>query len=266
MNKIDHAISEINQLHYLSNRDQWMNHIHPLVKFVITLLYIILVVSFDPYQLSGLLGMLIYPLILFELTDLKLKHAFIRMRLPLFFVIFIGIFNPIFNRTTFLSLNGFTFSYGFLSMISLTIKGIFTLLATYLLIATTTIEQICYSLSLLHIPKTIITVFLLIIRYISVLLEEVSHIIDAYSLRAPMQKGIHFKYWGSLVGQLLLRSIDRANEVYQSMCLRGFDCTFSFTDCNRVSKKDVIYLLIWIMILFIFRIFPVFTFVGSLFI
>ena len=43
----------------------------------------------------------------------------------------------------------------------------------------------------------------------------------AYALRAPGEKGIHFRAWGSLLGQLLLRSVDRAQLVYESMLLRA---------------------------------------------
>lgn len=59
-------------------------------------------------------------------------------------------------------------------------------------------------------------------RYISVLLAETQRVVQAYELRAPGQKGIHFKVWGSLMGQMLLRSMDRAEVIYESMCLRGF--------------------------------------------
>ena len=36
------------------------------------------------------------------------------------------------------------------------------------------------------------------------------------------QKGIHISVWGSFLGQLLLRSMDRAQALYESMELRGF--------------------------------------------
>lgn len=53
-----------------------------------------------------------------------------------------------------------------------------------------------------------------------------AEVVQAYELRAPGQKGIHFKVWGSLMGQMLLRSMDRAEVIYESMCLRGFDGVF----------------------------------------
>ncbi|GAA6410214.1 ABC transporter ATP-binding protein [Blautia hominis] len=108
-------------------------------------------------------------------------------------------------------------------MITLMMKGVFTVLASYLLIATTSIEKLCYVFRLLHIPKILVTQILLTYRYITVLLGEVNRITQAYSLRAPKQKGVHFKVWGSLSGQLLLRSMDRATMVYESMTLRGYN-------------------------------------------
>ncbi|MDY4970728.1 MAG: energy-coupling factor transporter transmembrane component T, partial [Lachnospiraceae bacterium] len=68
-------------------------------------------------------------------------------------------------------------------MFTLILKGIFTVLAAYLLIATTTIEKICYALHLLHVPGILITQFLLTYRYVTVLLKEVNRITQAYSLR-----------------------------------------------------------------------------------
>jgi len=45
----------------------------------------------------------------------------------------------------------------------------------------------------------------------------------AYMLRSPLQNenGIHIKDWGAFAGQLVLRTFDRAQRVYQAMCVRG---------------------------------------------
>ena len=76
---------------------------------------------------------------------------------------------------------------------------------------------------------------------------------QAYSLRAPKQKGIHFKVWGSLSGQLLLRSIDRANEVYESMVLRGYHGEFPYAKVEHFRGEDYGYLLIWLIVLLFLR-------------
>lgn len=145
-------------------------------------------------------------------------------------------------------------------------KGIFSVLASYLLIATTSVDKICYAFRLLHIPKAIVTQFMLMFRYITVLLEETDRITQAYMLRAPNQKGIHFKAWGSLAGQLLLRSMDRANEVYESMLLRGYQGDYRYMKERIVlNRRDVTYFLFWIIIFLLFRWCSVILLMGSLF-
>ncbi|MGN1144523.1 MAG: cobalt ECF transporter T component CbiQ [Anaerovoracaceae bacterium] len=265
MSKIGNAIYEIHHMDTIASRNQWVNQIHPLVKFVLTVTYIALVVSFSKYDLIGLMGMVVYPIAGFILADLSFADSMKRMRVVLPLVCLIGIVNPFFDRVP-IQIGDMTVNGGIISMFTLILKGIFTVLAAYILIATTTIEKICYALHLLHLPEIMVTQFLLTYRYITVLLEEVNRITQAYSLRAPNQKGIHFKVWGSLTGQILLRSMDRANAVYESMLLRGYDGSFSYMGKDiKITVSDVIYLIFWLAVFLIFRKYPVFLLVGSLF-
>lgn len=150
-------------------------------------------------------------------------------------------------------------------MLTLMLKGIFAVLASYLLVATTTLEQICYALQLLHVPRIIVTQLLLTGRYLTLLLAEVNRTTQAYALRAPNQKGVHYKVWGSLTGQLLLRSIDRANELYESMALRGYTGDFGYLGAHtRIRWQDLAYLVIWCAVFAVVRKVPVILWVGRL--
>lgn len=264
MSKLSNSLREIETIDEIARRDQWMNRLHPLVKLCVTVFYMIMVVSFDRYDLMGLLGMLIYPLISFELGEISVKDALYKLRMILPLVCLVGLFNPFFDKIPCGTFLGIRITTGMLSMLTLILKGIFTVLSSYLLIATTTIEGICSALRILHVPKLMVTQVLLVYRYLFVLMSEVDRITQAYSLRAPGQKGIHFKVWGCLVGQLLLRSMDRADELYQCMCLRGYQGEFYHENHHKLSFSDVGYLMIWIAILLIFRIFPVFEIIGGL--
>lgn len=265
MNQISNAIYEIHHMDTIASRDQWVNQIHPLVKFVLTVAYIAMVVSFSKYDLIGLVGMIVYPIAGFILAELSFKDSLKRLRIVIPLVCLIGIVNPFFDRVP-IQIGDITVNGGVISMFTLIFKGIFTVLAAYLLIATTTIEKICYALRLLHLPEIMITQFLLTYRYVTVLLEEVNRITQAYSLRAPNQKGIHYKVWGTLTGQVLLRSMDRANAVYESMLLRGYDGSFSYMGKDiGITVPDVIYMIFWLAVFIIFRRYPVFLIMGSLF-
>lgn len=266
MSKLNNAIYEINCIDDLANQDKWMNKIHPLVKLILTITYISIIVSFHKYNFTGIIGMVIYPIIIFGTSDISFKDSLKRLKVVLPLVCFVGLFNPFFDREILLTINGINISGGIISMGTLMIKGILTVLASYLLIVTTTIEKICYAMRIIHIPKLFVTQILFIYRYITVLLNEAKEITQAYSLRAPNQKGINYKVWGSLIGQLLLRSMDKAENIYESMCLRGYDGEFSYNHSIKFNVQDYLYLIIWLAIFCILRFFPILEMVGNIFI
>ena len=242
MSKIQKAVSEIKSIEELANEDRWVNQVHPLVKLCVTILYIGTVVSFSKYNLSGLLVMAVYPVILFIMNDISVKDALWRMRVVLPLVCVAGIFNPFFDRQAVMTVGQIEITGGVISMLTLMLKGVFTVSASYLLM------QVW-----------------LIYRYISVLLAETQRVVQAYELRAPGQKGIHFKVWGSLMGQMLLRSMDRAEVIYESMCLRGFDGVFRLKKEIRFCARDAVYLVLWIVIFAVLRYFAVGQMIGTMF-
>ena len=63
----------------------------------------------------------------------------------------------------------------------------------------------------------------------------------AYRLRAPGQRGVRWNAWGSFLGQLLLRSMDRAGELYSSMQLRGYHEHFHYAAMAPCTAKDGAY-------------------------
>lgn len=201
MNKLGNALYEIHHMDMLAAKDQWVNKIHPLVKLVLTIVFLTVTMSFPKYDLTGLLRMGIYPIVLFIVGEISLSDSIRRLRIVLPLVCFVGLFNPIFDRQVIGHIGTAPLTAGMLSMVTLMIKGIYSVLAAYLLIATTSIEKICYALRLVHIPAILVTQVLLTYRYVTVLLEEANRMTQAYSLRAPNQKGVHFKVWGTLAGQ-----------------------------------------------------------------
>ena len=245
MSKIDGAVKEIRRMDEIAARNTWVNCLHPLVKLIVTFFYILATVSLPRYQISGVLLMIVYPAVLFIVGEIAFFDSVKRLRVVLPLVCLMGIFNPFFDRQPVAHVMGIVISSGMISMIVLMMKGILCVFASYLLIATTNIESICYALRMLHVPTAIVTEILLTYRYISLLLSEMGRIWDAYSLRAPGQNGLHIKAWGSLVGGLLLRTMDRATELYESMTLRGYDGRFYYGSKRTLQGKDIIYLLLW---------------------
>lgn len=264
MVNLSRAIHEMHSLENLAERDTLLCRIHPISKLLVTIWYLALLTSFGKHDISGLLGMCLYPIVLMILGDISIGQAFYRLR-PLFLLVFfIGAANPVFDRTPYFMIGKLTITTGMLSMVTLFCKTGFAVLASYILIATTTMEQICYALRKLHVPKILVTVLLLIYRYLILMMKEADRLTQAYSLRTVGEKGIRKSAWGSLAGGMLLRSLDRAQLVYESMTLRGFRGEFFLRGSAAPLWQSICYGVIWGVALAILRFFPIFQMVGRM--
>lgn len=264
MSKIDQAMQGIHHMDQAAGADKWINNVHPLSKLLVTLVYIIVLVSYEKYNIIGLMGMCLYPIIIAIIGEIPMIESIKQIRIMLLLVCIIGIANPIFDRVEIGRMGDFVITSGMVSMMTLVIKGVLAVLASYMLIVTTTIEKICYAMRMIHIPKAVVTLILLIYRYLTVLLKEVARMTQAYHLRAPKQKGIHISAWGPFVGQLLLRTIDRAETVYESMLLRGYNGEFTGSQEKAIKAGDVVYVFFFTALILLLRALPIFAIVGNL--
>lgn len=234
MNSLDHAVGEIARLDELASRDSPISRRHALAKLAVTIAFIVTVVSFPRTNVAGLVACAAYPAAIFTLGGLSFRESLGRLRLVLPLVCLVGALEPVFDRS----------AAGAVSALTLAGKGALTVLASYLLVATATIDGICAALASLRVPSPIVCEIMLIHRYITLLLREASRVSTAYSLRAPGQNGVHWRAWGSLAGLLLLRSVDRAETVWQAMSLRGFIGGFS-RGLETFRAADAAYALGW---------------------
>ena len=241
LNKMEKALYELGEMDALAARKSPVHGLCPTAKLISVVFYILTVVSFGKYSLSGLAVMLLYPVVLFQLSGIPVRTCFHKLRIVLPLVLAVGLFNPFFDRTPVMTLNGLTVTGGMVSMLTLMLKGTLCLMASFVLMATTGIDSLCAALRRLHIPGMIVTLLLLTYRYVGMMTEEVAIMTDAYHLRAPGQKGIHHSAWGSFLGQLLLRSMDRAGEIYGSMQLRGFHGEFHYAKAQQCTAADVLF-------------------------
>lgn len=258
------SLYDIRLLDELARKDTSIHRVHPLVKILTTVFYLIGVVSFDQFEISGLLSFVFYPILIFAISELPVKPILKRVLLVEPLVIGIGILNPVFDHQG-VMLAGVEISRGWITFLSLLIKGGLTVTTALLLIATTGMDRLAEALRMLKIPKLFVLQLLLTYRYISVFMEEVATTLRAYSLRAPGQKGIHRGVWGSLAGQMLLRTFDRAQRVYRAMCLRGFTGEYITGTPKKIKVPDVLYLVGWSIFFIIARIYDLPMALGSFF-
>ena len=265
MDKLSQAQSELREMDALAAEDSPVHRLHPLCKLLVTVCYIAAVVSFPKYDFTGLAVMVLYPAVLFQAAGIPVRTCFYKLRIVLPLVCAVGLVNPFLDRTPMLQLGMVTITGGVISMVTL-MMGVFSLMASFLLIATTPIDSLCAALRKLHVPSILTTLLLLTYRYIGVMLEEVTIMTEAYKLRAPGQKGIHISSWGSFLGQLLLRSMDRAQELFGSMLLRGFQGEFFYADVPPCKPSGIVYTIACAGAFLLARLVPIASVLGGLFV
>ncbi len=253
MNKMQKALHELSEMDSLAARSSPIHALHPAAKLIVTVAYILVTLSFGKYDLSGLVPMVLWPILLFQISGIEVGSCFYKLRIVLPLVMAVGLFNPFFDREIVLRLGGVAVSGGVISMLTLMLKGLFCLMASFLLMATTPIDSLCAALRQLRVPRLLVTLLLLTYRYVGVMTEELAVMTEAYHLRAPGQKGIHVSAWGSFLGQLLLRSMDRAQELYDSMLLRGYHQHFHYADVKPFRARDALYLTGCVVIFLLLR-------------
>ncbi len=253
MSKMVDSVYNIRLLDELARKDTSIHRIHPVSKLMTTIIYLIVVVSFDRYEISGLLPFVFYPMILILLAELPAVPIFKRLLMVEPLIIGIGILNPLFDP------RGWT-TFG-----SIMVKGGLTVTACLILVSTTGFDRLAQALRALKVPSIFVMQLLLTFRYISVLIEELSRMMRAYALRAPQQKGVRLKDAGPFAGQLLLRTFDRAQRVYDSMRLRGFNGEYHSYSKSNVTWKDIVFIIAWSLFFIIARMYDIPAFLGLLF-
>lgn len=264
MIKIEAQLVNLRHLDELATGNTVIHRLNPCAKLLTTMVFIIVVTSFPKQMLAGLIPLCIFPVALVSLGDLPVSPLARRVVLTLPFIIFIGIFNPLLDHSVAFQIGDVAISNGWISFFSILTRSILAVSAALLLVATTGMEGICAALYQIKVPKVLVIQLLFMYRYLYILLEEVGRTIQAYNLRSFEDTGIGYKAAGSLVGQLLMRTLDRAQRIYVAMRCRGFDGNIRLNRQTRVQYQDVAFAFGWSAFFIFARIVNIPQWLGSL--
>jgi len=176
----------------------------------------------------------------------------------------VGIFNPLLDHQPLMQLGPVVISGGWISFFSILLRFSLTVSAVLLLIATTGFNAVCMAMAKLGMPRIFAVQLLMLYRYIFVLIDEGIRIHQARALRSFGKRGLSMKTFSHLVGQLLLRTLDRAQRIHLAMLCRGFDGTIRIQRSLAVTTKDCFFLTGCCIILVLLRYFDLPLLLGKL--
>jgi cobalt/nickel transport system permease protein len=264
MGRIQSALWDIGTLDELADQDTPLHRLDPRAKLITTLLFIAAVTSFDRYEVAALMPFTLYPAVLISVGRLPVGRLLKKGLLAAPFAVFIGIFNPLLDREIVLRIGSIGISGGWISFASILIRFTLTVSAALILVAGTGFEALCMALVRLKVPRVFVVQLLLLYRYLFLLMEEGARMVRAHALRAFGERAIRIRVFGSLVGQLLLRTLGRGQRIHVAMLCRGFDGEVRLVRSMRMGVGDVCFVMGWSTFFVMARLYNLPHLLGSL--
>lgn len=235
-------IHSLYALEELAQQKTVIHCLHPMVKGMGTLIYLGFILSFDRYSFVALSPYIFYPVLMMSLAEVPVHQMLRRVLLVLPFVLFAGLSNLILENQHVVTLWQFAITQGMLSFTTLIFKTVLSVLALFILMATTPFEELIQLLRGFKTPPIILGLMEMTYRYLGTLMVETQNVVTAYKLRSGGLKAVEMGHMGSLIGQLLIKSLDRAERVYAAMKCRGYGLPVGQTESRRLTFKDGLFL------------------------
>jgi cobalt/nickel transport system permease protein len=214
---------EIGRMDEIGRLETPAHRLDARAKAVVTMAYIGVVMSFPRYAISALTPFLLYPVALVAAGRIPVRLILKKILVAAPFALVIGIFNPLLDRQSVAAMGPFVITGGWVSFASIMFRFFLTVGAALALVACTGMYRLGAAMQQLGVPCAFVMQLLFLYRYLFVVADEGVKTMRAVELRAGQTRALHLRVYGSLIGHLLLRSMDRAERVYRAMVARGFD-------------------------------------------
>ena len=263
MGKLENHFYDIGYLDTLAGQDTAIHRLDPRAKLITTVAFIITIVSFGKYEISALAPFVFYPVFLLAIGNLPPGYIFRKILLVSPFAVLMGMFNPMLDQHTIMAIGGLSITGGWVSFASILVRFTLTVGAAMTLVAVTGFNAVCMALEKLGAPRFFALQLLFLYRYLFVLVDEAVRMMRARSLRIFNGKGIGVAAYGSLLGHLLLRTLNRAQRIHSAMWCRGFDGNIRIMKTLSFGRSEYIFMAGWISLFIFWRLVNIPQFLGA---
>lgn len=244
MTKIEKAAYTLRRM---STRGQSAVSLDSSVAAAVSILYLCMMLSVGVGRLSMLLWFALYPILASAWLGIPFGRIFRNSLVIVPLAAIIGMFNPMFDRKPAFNVGEAAVSEGWISFLSIIIRGLLAMQCVLILIECEGFTGLCRGMRRLGVPRFLTDQLQFVYRYLSVLLQEAISMKRARESRGYGRRSYPLKAWGAMTGQLFLRAVDRSERIHRAMLARGFDGNlpdYSSGD-SRIRSVDIIYLLVW---------------------
>lgn len=235
------AILTLNSYQTGSEEKTYIGRLDPRALLITTFAYIICILSMPIEIPEKLIWFAVYPIFMAPLSGSSYTSVFVKSLYVLPFIALIGIANPIYDKRAAFEVGQYTVTYGWLSFLTIILRGLLSVQALLILISNCGFIGICNALTRLHVPKVLTTQLLLLYRYMGLLLEEAFNMQRAITARGFGKKSFPLKMWVTIVGSLLIHTYERSKRIHNAMLSRGFNGTIPMARRGNWKIPDSIF-------------------------
>lgn len=264
MSHIEASFFDLGRLDRLGRQETPLHRLDPRAKILTTAVFLVCVVSFGQYDVAALLPYAVFPIALASAGRIPFDYLLKKLVIVSPFALLVGIFNPLLDPHTHLQWGAVTISGGWVSFASIVLRFMLTVSAAIILIAITRFECLCLGLQRLGVPPMFTLQLLLLYRYLFVLIDEALRLTRARALRANGGRGLGMRVYASLLGHLLLRTLDRARRIHLAMRCRGFSGEIRSLQRLRIGRPEVLFTLGWCALFIALRLWNLPQLLGDL--
>ena len=241
------ALCALDALERSARTESPLHRVDARAKLLVTAVFLATMLSVPLAHLSELLLFFVFPIVTGAMGGFAYGAIFRRSLVVLPFVVFIGVFNLLCDREPVFRIGRAVVTAGGVSFLAIVVRGLLSVQALLVLVGSTGYYRLCRSMQRLGVPALFVTQLLFVYRYLHVLVEEALAMRQARDARSFGRTSYPLGVWGTLVGQLLLRTFDRAERIGWAMRARGFTGRIAADTFDRPAwtMRDTLFLAGW---------------------
>lgn len=235
-----------------SNMNTPIHRADPRAKIIVSCIFILAVATLPN---ESVLKFCLYLLLIFitgAISGVPISHIALRVATIYPFVAMIAFFMPLIHHFNISRPAG----YGWWVAFGIFIKSSLCAGCLALLISTTRFANLLKGLEKLKVPSMMIAVLSFMYRFIFILIDDAMKLHRAILLRSNGNFSMNkIKIYGNAIGVLFIKTYGRAERVYYSMVLRGFDGEIKTINELKFTITDSFFCCFSILIIIAIRIF-----------
>ncbi len=251
MNKLLNAFLQMDALDEFAMGDTWFHRLHPLLKLISCLLWIVFVLT-----TPNIIELCFYLFCLFifaYFAKISIRKIMKRGLIGLPLSLCLGL-SYIVTQHQLINFVNILIPVGVILCLIVFMKTFLCLSIAYFLVCTTSFDMLASELVYLKVPAIFVLQLIMTYRYIFVFLREAQMMSQAYILRHPKARAIDIKDMGSFVGHLLIASMNQSQHIYDCMLCRGFDIHRTYTQHMPIEADSFFLMMIIFAILVLIRV------------